>query len=152
MQSHRFIQRTGNTLMVRVTGFPQKNFHISRIDEAIAYRNALCHEAGLDPEKPFSHKNSRTHIKPYASKGNCLPIGIGVGLTKRQTANGGTKVYTCIRAGVTIQGKTTYKSYSVDRLGYELALKMAVEWREQQLETKKTNLSVRQRRRLQMTK
>lgn len=150
MQQFRFIQRTGNTLMVRVTGFPQKNFHISRIDEAISHRDSLCCEAGLDPNKPFTYKNSRTHTKPYASKSNGLPIGIGIGYTKREPANGGTKVYTCIRAGVTILGKTTYKSFSVDRLGYEVALKMAIDWREQQLEQKKSQLTDRQRQRLQI--
>lgn len=152
MQSLRFIQRTGNTLMVRVTGFPQKNFHISRIDEAIAHRDSLCRLAGLDPNKPFTYKNSRTHTKPYASKSNGLPIGIGIGYTKRELVCGGTKVYTCIRAGVTILGKTTYKSFSVDRLGYEVALKMAIDWREQQLEHKKSQLSNGQRQRLQVAR
>lgn len=152
MQLHRFIQRTGNTLMVRVTGFPQKNFHISRIDEAIEHRDSLCREAGLDPNKPFSYKNSRTHIKNYASKSNNLPIGIGIAFTRRESVNGGTKVYTCIRVGVTILGKTTYKSFSVDRLGYEVALKMAIDWREKQLEHKKSQLSDRQRQRLQVAR
>lgn len=148
MQPLRFITRTGNTLMVRVTGFSQANFHISLIKEAIAYRDSLCRQAGLDPHKPFTHKNARTHTKTYASKSNGLPIGIGVNYTNYKNAQGGVTVYTCLRASVTICGKTTYKLFSADRLGFEVAKKMAIDWREKQLRSKAALLTARQQERI----
>lgn len=150
MKPLRFIQRTGNTLMVRVTGFPQKNFHISLINEAIAHRDSLCSQAGIDPHKPFTHKNLRTHTKTYASKSNGLPVGIGVNITKYKTAQGGVSVYTCLRAGVTIAGKTTYKSFSADRLGFDVAKQMAIDWREEQLKKKEELLTDRQLERIKL--
>lgn len=71
-------------------------------------------------------------------------------ITKYKTAQGGVSVYTCLRASVTIGGKTTYKLFSADRLGFDVAKQMAIDWREEQLKKKEVMLTARQQERIKL--
>lgn len=136
MAKMRYIQDTGESIMVRIPGQKQKNFHRSLLNEAIAYRDGVCKEIGLDPYIPFSHKNSRFHQKSKANKKSDLPVGICITTKKISLVKGGEKVQTSVRAGITINGKTTYKVFSADKYGFDRATKMAILWRAKQMKKK----------------
>lgn len=132
----KYITINGSTVMVRVTGCPQKNFHISKLDEAIEYRNALCQSIGVPFSKPSTHNSPRYHSKPHARKSSDLPVGLTYSVTRKKLANGTESIYTAIRAGVTINGKTYYKHFSVDTYGHSAAVNKAITFRKSMLKIK----------------
>lgn len=105
--------------MVRVRGFKQLNFHISDLDKAIAKRNILC-QLGISTRKG-SAQGCRVRTKSAATKTSDLPVGVSINVTKKTLADGSISAYRCIRAGVTIDGKTLIKMFSVEKLGFEMA-------------------------------
>lgn len=145
--SEKYITVTGNTVMVRVRGFKQVNFHIADLNKAIAHRNILCSQLGISVFKG-SAQGCRVRTNSAATKTSDLPVGISMNVTKKALADGSISVYRCIRASVTIDGKTFIKSFSVEKLGFEQAKKKAIKWRKEQLKVKAKILGKHDRDRL----
>ena len=147
----KYITQTGNTLMVRVRGFKQENFHISLLEKAIARRNILCSQAGLGVKTGTIHVAHRVRKAPNKNKSSDLPIGLSLSVTKKRLSDGSGSTYTCIRAEFTMHGTTKYKMFSVERLGFEKAKKYALRWRKEKLLEKAKHLSISDRERLLST-
>lgn len=148
LKKEKYITVAGNTAMVRVRGFKQRNFHISDYDKAIAHRNILCSQLGISVQQGAT-QGCRVRVQKNSSKLSDLPVGISMSVTKRKLADGSLSTYSCIRAGVTIYGKTTIKMFSIEKLGYEKAKRKAISWRKAALLKKATMLGKHDRQRLQ---
>ena len=133
--------------MVRVRGFKQVNFHIADLNKAIAHRTILCSQLGISTHMG-SAQGCRVRTKSTATKTSDLPVGVSISVTKKALADGSISAYRCIRAGVTIDGKTLIKMFSVEKLGFEMAKRKAIKWRKDQLKVKAKMLGKHDRERL----
>lgn len=125
---HKYIHIGSTTIMVRVTGCKQKNFHHTQLSEAISYRDALCKQKGIDP---YNNQNAtrRLHTTPHKDKTSDLPVGFSISLTKRRLQDGTEAIYSAVRTYKMIKGKTVAKQFSVELFGYNEALRRAIKWR-----------------------
>jgi hypothetical protein len=118
----RFVSVAGNTIMVRVPGFHQRNFHGSEMDRALSYRDLLCDQVGIDPAAPRYGEN-RKWIGPKATKTNDLPLGV----TQTICHKTGVLYY---RAYWMEKGRQKTRSFSAKKYGDAAALEKAIATRE----------------------
>lgn len=130
----RFITSNKSTIMVRVPGCKQKNFHKSKLQEAIKARDALCLLVGLDPASKYSFKGKRTHTHSHSDKKSNLPVGIFSCFKRKALVDGTEKLYESIVAIGHSGSKPKAKTYAVTKYGRHEDVAKAIEWRRKEFE------------------
>lgn len=137
----KYINR-GSSITVRVPGSDSKIFNNSFPKDAIAYRDKMCAELGIDIEKRTLRKNSGIFAKkrPNSNKKNKkLAVGIYYSEYKRIDMNGNISNSRMYRASVNVPDPETGKiiklnfSRSVNFYGHERALKLVTDWRNERV-------------------
>lgn len=129
--SQRYMSCNNSTIMVRVPGCKQANFHRSRSKDAIQKRDKLCRLVGLDPYSKTPSQAGRIHIYSHADKKSDLPVGLCFSQETRTLADGSEKTYRRVVAIGHPGSQPKTKSFSVQKYGEEQAVAMAIEWRDQ---------------------
>lgn len=131
LASERYMSCSNSTIMVRVPNAKQKNFHKSKVKEAVEYRDKICKSLGLEPYSKMHSQNGRTHIKSHADKSSNLPVGICLSSYVVKLADGSEQTYQRVTTQKTQMGKAKQKSFSVMKYGTDKAVALAVAWRNQ---------------------
>lgn len=131
IDSERYMSCNNSTIMVRVPGCEQRNFHKSKVQEAIALRNENCILVGLDPYSKKHSQMGRKHTKSHADKNSDLPVGICMSSYKVKLADGSEQYYQRVIANVLRGGGAKKKSFSVMKYGMERSVALAIAWRDQ---------------------
>lgn len=129
--SQRYLSCNKSTIMVRVPGCKQRNFHRSKTEEAIKTRNELCASVGLDPYAKYHPQAGRIHTQSHGDKTSDLPVGICFGQYKKILADGFEQTYQRVIALGFPGSNPKTKSYSVKKYGEAQAIALAIAWREQ---------------------
>ncbi|WP_345870294.1 hypothetical protein [Shewanella algae] len=128
--SQRYMSCNRSTIMVRVPGCKQRNFHKLKAQEAIKFRDKLCILVGRDPYAKSHHQAGRIHTQPHSDKSSELPAGICLASYKRVLADGSEQTYQRVIALGLPGSIPKSKSYSVMKYGKAEAIAMAIDWRE----------------------
>ncbi|BDA63081.1 hypothetical protein [Shewanella xiamenensis] len=129
--SERYMSCNNSTIMVRAPNVKQKNFHKSKVKEAVEYRDKICKSLGLDPYSKKHSQNGRKHIKSHADKSCNLPVGVCLSSYVVKLADGSEQTYQRVIAEKSQMGKVKQKSFSVMKYGMDKAVALATAWRNQ---------------------
>lgn len=128
--SERYMSCNRTTIMVRVPGCKQRNFHKSKVQDAIKVRNLLCVSVGIDPYSKSHSPSGRIHSKPHADKKSDLPVGICLSSYTKTLGDGSVQTYQRVIALGLPGSNTKSKSFSVMTYGKDQAISLAIAWRE----------------------
>ncbi len=136
VSAQRYMTSNSSTIMVRVPGFKQYNFHKSKLEEAIETRDRLCHSIGRDPYENFSFSARRTHTKSHSDKKSSLPVGISLCTQRKMLADGSETEYKIIVAIGCRGSIPKTRAFSIIKYGKQEALEKAIDWRNKTFATK----------------